>query len=125
MGFRMYRALVLLLAAAALVSTRFAASAAGRSTSKAALRLVQRTPLEVQGVHFKLRERVRVTATTDTERVVRRVRTTRRGRFLADFGFDACKTTTVKAVGARGDRATLVVEPPPPPPGADRACFGL
>jgi hypothetical protein len=118
----MHRALVLLLVAAALTSG-FAAAAAGRSTSRPALKLVQRSPLQVHGVRFKLRERVRLTASTDTDRVTRAVRTTRRGTFTTDFGsIDVCKTVTVKAVGARGDRATLVVEPPTPP---GKACWGL
>jgi hypothetical protein len=120
----MHRALVLVLVAAALTSG-FAAAATGRSTSKPVLKLVQRSPFQVQGLRFKARERVRLTASTDTERVTRTARTTRRGKFTADFGaVDVCKRVTVKAVGTRGDRATLVVEPPTPP-GADRACWGL
>jgi hypothetical protein len=122
----MTRALVLLLAAAALTYA-FVAPATGASTARPALKLVHRMPLEVQGVHFKLGERVRVTAASDTKSAVRVLRSTRRGTFTANLGnWDTCETVTVKAVGARGDRATLVVEPPPPVERpSDAPCLGL
>lgn len=124
----MKRALVLVLSAAALTSG-LAAPASSRSTARPVLKLVQRMPLEVQGLHFKLRERVRVTATSDTNSVVRTVRTRARGTFTVDLGrWDTCEKITVKARGRRGDRATLVVEPPPPPPTEalpNRGCWGL
>jgi len=42
---------------------------------------------------------------------------THRGVFSIDFGTlgqNPCATITIKAAGAKGDRATLVVKPPPP-----------
>jgi hypothetical protein len=118
----MYRALVLLLAAAAL-TTGIAAPAAGRSAAKPTLTVLDRTPLQVHGVHFKLRERVRVTATSDTSTAVRVLRTSPRGSFMVNLGrWDYCNPVTVEAVGARGDRATLIVASRPP---VDGPCLGL
>jgi hypothetical protein len=51
------------------------------------------------------------------------VRTTARGTCTARLGrWNRCKAVTVKAVGAKGDRATLVVRPPPP---IDVPCWGI
>jgi len=122
---RMTRALALVLAAGALASG-LAATATGTSTSRPTLKLVHRAPLEIQGVHFKLRQRVRVTATSDTKSAVRTARTTARGTFTVNLGtWDRCKTITVKARGGRGDRAALVLQPPPPTDQAERGCWGL
>jgi hypothetical protein len=110
-----YRILVLFLAAAALTGGA-AAAAPARSASKPMLQLVQRSPLQVRGVRFMIRERVRVTASNGTRTVVRVARTTRRGTFNVDFGTIAnnhCLTISITAVGARGDRARLVVGPKP------------
>jgi len=92
--------------------------AAARSTTaaKPVLQLIQRAPLKIQGTHFKARERVRLTAVTPQGRAVVTARSTRLGRIVATFGsFSAplCNRLSVRAVGARGDRATLVVNPPP------------
>lgn len=112
----MYRFVLLLAGLALLVASRDV-SAATQSPPKATLQLVDRSPLTVRGAHFKLRERVRVTASTDSDTATRVTRTTRRGVFSVDFGTlgkDPCATITIKAAGAKGDRATLVVKPPPP-----------
>ncbi len=124
MALNMYRALVLLLAAAALTAGA-AASPATRSAAKPALQLVQRSPLQVRGVHFKIRERVRVTASNGEDTLVRFARTTRRGTFLVDFGAfasDGCSPISFKAVGTRGDRATLVLQSGPP---VDAPCWPI
>ncbi|HSC50160.1 MAG TPA: hypothetical protein VLD16_07850 [Gaiellaceae bacterium] len=102
-----------------------ATSALGGPSATPTLKLTKRTPLQVQGLGFKLREQVSVTAASETTsakvRVV--VRTTARGTFAASLGrWNRCKAVTVKAVGARGDRATLVVRPPPP---VDVPCWGI
>jgi len=120
----MTRVLLLLLATAALLAAG-AASADGRMAAKPSLKLVKRTPLQVQGLGFKVRERVRVTASSETtsSRVRAVVRTTDRGTFSVRLGrWNRCKAVTVKAVGAKGDRATLVVRPPPP---IDVPCWGI
>jgi hypothetical protein len=119
----MKRGLVLLAAATLVIG--IAAPAASRSTSKPALKVTQRIPLEIRGAHFKLRERVRVTATSNAKSAVRTVRTSARGMFTVDLG-NWCDAVTVKAVGAKRDRATLVVPPSPPVEGAPtRPCLGL
>jgi len=112
----MYRVLPILAAIAALAASG-AGLAAIQSSSTPTLQLVDRSPLTVKGVHFKLRERVRVTAATDTDTATQIARTTRKGVFSVEFGTfgeNTCATITIKAVGARGDRATLQVTPPPP-----------
>lgn len=112
----MYRFVLLLAGLALLVASRDV-SAATQSPPKATLQLVDRSPLTVRGAYFKLRERVRVTASTDSDTATRVTRTTRRGVFSVDFGTlgkDPCATITIKAAGAKGDRATLIVKPPPP-----------
>jgi hypothetical protein len=90
----------------------------GRSTTtaKPVLQLVQRTPLKIQGDRFKALERVRLTAVSTAGQAVMMARSTRLGRLVATFGnYSAplCGRLSVTAVGARGDRATLVVNPPP------------
>lgn len=111
----MYR-FVLLLAGLALFAASGDVSAATQSSTKPTLQLVDRSPLTVRGAHFKLRERVRLTASTDNGTATRVTRTTRRGVFSVNFGTlgqSPCATITIKAAGAKGDRATLVVKPPP------------
>jgi hypothetical protein len=117
MALNMYRALVLLLAAATLMTGPVAASPATRSAAKPALKLIKNSPLQVQGVRFKIRQRVRVTASNGKDTLVRFARTTRRGTFLVDFGAfptDGCSPISFKAVGTRGDRATIVLQSGPP-----------
>jgi hypothetical protein len=120
----MTRASAFLLAAIALLGAA-AASADGRTTAAPALKLVKRDPLQVQGLRFQARERVRVTATSATTSKSTRqlVRTTGRGTFSAKLGtWDRCAAVVVRAVGARGDRARLVIQAPPP---IDAPCWGL
>jgi hypothetical protein len=86
---------------------------------------MKRDPLQVQGLRFQVGERVRVTATsvTTSKATVRVVRTSARGTFSARLGhWDHCAAVVVKARGARGDRARLVIQPPPP---IDGPCWGL
>jgi hypothetical protein len=93
-----------------------AAAAPAQTSSTAALQLLQRAPLRVQGRHFKARELVRVRAYAGQETRLRLTRSTRQGTFRVDFGTfpeNPCLVVTVRARGTRGDRATLVIEPPP------------
>jgi hypothetical protein len=93
-----------------------AADAGTTASAKPVLQLIQRAPLKIQGVHFKPRERVRITATTPRAKQVLTTRSTRRGRLVAlfsNFSAPDCLRLAVTAVGARGDRATLVINPPP------------
>ena len=124
MSMDMTRAFLFLSATVAAVAVAVT-SASGGTTTRPALKLTKRVPLQVQGLGFQSRERVRVTAASETTspkvRVV--VRTTARGTFTAGLGrWNRCTAVTVKAVGARGDRATLVVRPPPP---IDVPCWGI
>lgn len=92
------------------------ATAHGTGGAKPVLQLVQRTPLKIQGNHFKPLERVRLTAVSTAGQAVAPTRSTRLGRVAATFGnYSAplCHRLYVRAVGARGDRASLVVNPPP------------
>jgi hypothetical protein len=92
------------------------AGAHGSAATKPVLQVVQRAPLKIRGLHFKARERVRVTATTTSDHAIVTTRSTRLGRFVAlfsKFSPSSCLRLVVTAVGARGDRAKLVVNPPP------------
>jgi hypothetical protein len=75
----------------------------------AALRLLKPAPLQVVGSHFVARERVRVTASADSNSVSKRVRASSSGTFTARFAFGAghCSGLRVVAVGNDGSRATL------------------
>ena len=104
-------------AALAVAALAFPAATSASGSATPSLSLLQRSPLQVRGLHFKARERVVVTAGTQREHTSVSVRTTRRGRFVArftNFATNTCMPIAIKAVGARGDRATLVVQPPPP-----------
>jgi hypothetical protein len=92
------------------------ATAHSTSAAKPVLQLVQRSPLKIQGSHFKALERVRLTAVWRGGQAVATTRSTRLGRVVATFANSSaplCRRLSVTAVGARGDRATLVVNPPP------------
>ena len=113
-----------MLAAAVLVAGA-AASAEGRTAAGPALKLMKRDPLQVRGLRFKVGERVRVTATSATtpKAITRVVRTGAHGTFSARLGhWNRCGAVVVKASGASGDRARLVIQPPPP---IDGPCWGL
>ena len=107
----------MLTTALAIAALAFPAATSASSSTAPSLSLLQRSPLQVRGLHFKARERVVVTAATLKEHTSVTVRTTRRGRFVVrfgDFATDTCAPVAIKAVGAKGDRAKLVVQPPPP-----------
>jgi hypothetical protein len=112
------RALFIAVAAVAggmLVGALGAASEARRSP---ALRLADRQPLTLRGVHFRARELVRVQVTADSGTRTRRVRTTASGSFVSQFGpvLDRCSGLYAVAVGSRGSRATLKMPQPLCPP---------
>lgn len=100
-----------------LAAVAFPAATSASSSTAASLSLLQRQPLQVRGLHFKARERVALTATTQKEHASIVVRTTRRGQFVARFSnfvTNSCAAIVIKAVGGRGDSAKLVVQAPPP-----------
>jgi hypothetical protein len=123
---RVTRACACVLAAVALVAVAVA-SAEGGSAAAPRLQLVKRSPLQVRGVRFAAGERVRVTAKsiTTTRSKARVVQTTSRGSFSAQLGrWGRCATILVTAVGARGDRARMMVRPPSPSK-TDVVCPGI
>lgn len=76
------------------------------------LRMIARNPLTVAGAGFKAGEKVVVTA---NRRGTRRAVATSAGRFRVRFAVTAgtsCEALSVRAVGSRGTRATLVVSRP-------------
>jgi hypothetical protein len=86
------------------------------SSQHPSLRFAQRTvPLRIAGSHFRVRERVRVTATVSATRSTRRVRASAKGSFVAIFatGAGRCSEVRVIAVGSGGSRATLKRLPSP------------
>ena len=112
----MVRLGALLLAAVMVAAALATAGAHSSAATKPVLQLVQRAPLKIRGLHFKARERVRVTASTTSGHAIVITRSTRLGRFVAffsHFSAAACLRLVVTAVGAKGDRAKLVVNPPP------------
>jgi hypothetical protein len=112
----MHRLIPVVAVATALLGAATAGSAI-RSTAPT-LKLVQRAPLQLRGLAFKAKERVRVHATAGQESEVRVTRTSHHGAFVVDFGqfpSNPCLRVTVKAAGAKGDHGTLVIEPAPLP----------
>ena len=104
---------LLAIATVAAASTTASSSA---ETARPSLSLVQRAPLVVAGAHFGTREVVRLTASSNTATAVARTTTTRRGQLVVHFTHFAvpdCVRVVVRAVGRRGDRAALVIDPRP------------
>lgn len=81
---------------------------------RAALKLESLAPLAVSGRSFGAREPVILTyIAPDLSRRVAGVRATRKGSFRHEFDVRAgrCAAFTIRAVGLRGSRAVLQVEP--------------
>jgi len=96
----MRAALAFLVIAAALTALE-AAPATGAPEAK--LRIVDLSPVSVQGLGFRPRERVRVVLYADGKQV-RTVRANRSGTFAAKFAFFAelCTAFNLRATGASG-----------------------
>jgi hypothetical protein len=94
-----------------------AAAQPDRTSAQPALRLVDRTPFTVQGRHFRVLERVKVTLYKETAAVgARRVRASRAGVFTAalpEARIDRCDAIFVRAVGTGGSLAQLKLLPRP------------
>ena len=94
----------ILLIAVVVVAT---ATATAGAFAEPSLRIVTRSPLVVSGVHFRSGERITVSA--GQAKVV--VRAGAAGAFRANLGtplVDRCSQQVV-AIGARGDRAQLIM----------------
>lgn len=85
------------------------------SSQRPSLRFAQTVPLRIAGSHFRVHERVRVTATVSAARSTRRVRASGKGSFVVGFAIGAgrCSEVRVIAVGSRGSRTTIKHLPSP------------
>ena len=100
-------------AAAAVLMLLFALPAGAAQPRRATLKLVALAPLVVEGRAFGKRERIVLTATARNAQRIRAVVARRDGSFTArfDLRLGRCTPLTVRAVGVRGSRAILQVEP--------------
>jgi hypothetical protein len=103
---------------AALVCMLPAGAGAESVARKPALRLVNASPLEIRGLRFVPKERVRVMV-LDAGSASRQVSADAQGTFVASFqeaSVDRCSALSVLAVGSRGSRAALKRPGPLCPP---------
>jgi hypothetical protein len=100
-------------AAAVVLVLVLALPAAAAQPRRATLKLETLAPLVVGGRAFGPRERVGLTASGPSVQRMVSVVARRNGSFTARFGLrlGPCAPFTVRAVGARGSRAILQVEP--------------
>jgi hypothetical protein len=100
-------------AAAAVSVLVLALPAAAAPPPRATLELDSLAPLVVEGRDFGRLERVSLTAAAPSAQRMVGVVARRDGSFTARFGLRLarCATLTVRAVGVRGSRAILQVEP--------------
>jgi hypothetical protein len=91
-----------------------AAAIAPAAGGPASVRIVDLTPVTVQGLRFASGERVRVVLNAN-RRQVRTVRAGRGGLFSARFAFyaDACTAFNLRAMGASGAVAVVTRKLPP------------
>ena len=99
--------------AAAILVLLLALPASAAQPRRATLKLAALAPLAVHGQAFATKERVVLTASSSNAQRVLRVVAGRSGSFTARFSLrlGRCASVTVRAVGARGSRAILQVEP--------------
>jgi hypothetical protein len=103
------------LAVGALAWALAVAGSTGATTRAPSLRLVTRQPLTVAGGGFEPLERIRLVASWESGKAIRRTKATPSGSFLVRFSgnrLGRCDALVVRAVGARGSRVLL--EPPQP-----------
>jgi hypothetical protein len=100
-------------AAAAVLVLVLALPAAAAPPRRATLELVSLAPLVVEGRGFGNLERVALTASAPSTRRTLTIVARRSGSFSARFALrlGPCARLTVRAVGVRGSRAILQVEP--------------
>jgi hypothetical protein len=86
----------------------------GAGTAPAKMRIVDLTPVTVQGLRFRAGERVRVVLNAN-RRYVRIARAGRGGSFATRFAVyaDACAAFNLRATGASGAVAVVTRKPPP------------
>lgn len=100
-------------AAAAVLVLVLALPAGAAQPRRATLKLAALAPLVVEGRGFGKGERVVLTASASNAQRLLSVVARRKGSFTArfDLRLGRCASLTVRAVGARGSRAILQVEP--------------
>jgi hypothetical protein len=100
-------------AAAVVLVLVLALPAAAAQPRRATLELEALAPLVVKGRGFDQGERVGLTASGPSAQKMLSVVARRNGTFMARFGLrlGPCAPFTVRAVGLRGSRAILQVEP--------------
>ena len=101
------------IAAVVVLMLVLALPAAAAWPQRATLKLEAVAPIVVVGRGFGQGERVFVTASAKSARKLLKLVTSRDGSFTARFGLrlGPCAPFTVRAVGLRGSRAILQVEP--------------
>jgi len=89
-----------------------AAGVAGAATSQPQLRLTDRSPVVVQGTHFRAGESVTVVLTT-AGRWTRRAVAAADGSFRVRFGVTLrpCEDVTLQGFGSKGSRARSLPQP--------------
>jgi hypothetical protein len=99
---------------ALVVAATLGASDPAAGTGPAKLRIVDLTPVTVQGVRFHANERVRVVLNAD-KRFVRTVVARRNGSFIARFTLYAelCSAFNLRATGGSGTVAATTRKRPP------------
>lgn len=102
--------MTVVVAAGALACSLVAVEVTGAATRAPSLRLLARQPLTVTGKGFGPLERVRLVASWESGKAMRRTRATHAGAFLVRFRsirLGRCEALRVSAVGSRGSRAVL------------------
>ncbi len=99
--------------AAAVLVLMLALPAAAAQPRRATLKLAALAPLTVEGRGFGKGERVTLTVSASNAQRLLSVNARRNGSFSArfDLRLGKCASLAVRAVGARGSRAILQVEP--------------
>lgn len=101
--------------AAVVVSALIATGVSAARTERAALRVVDLTPVMVRGTGFRANERVRLVLRANGTHA-RALRASRDGSFQARFGAvyaELCTGLQLRATGASGVFAVVTRKPPP------------
>lgn len=107
--------LAVVVALVALVAPLAPLAAAAPDAGHPALRVLDKAPLVLRGTGFERWERVKVTVVAKHAHLVRRALASRLGTFVVRFDtvVDSCNgARAATAVGARGSKASIVLERP-------------
>lgn len=109
------------MALAALMVVTAGMSQPDRDQAQPSVRVSQWAPLVLVGAQFRPFERVVIRVSSDAETTVRRLRTTRRGTFVARFtttALDRCSGFSIQVTGVGGRVAKARLPLPLCPPGS-------